>query len=191
MGKRISLVSCLGGHSLDSCWYYLLLLPPSTKPSVCITEITCSKSEDAGSSAEVPTQDTASLMPEASLAQTPIHFATIKSPPRAKRGKHLHISKADLRRSDRLHSLNKGFKSAICRDRDCLGCSSDPPSLPASVVRDLGATFCKQDKKDLTDKALNAKPTKKGVVGRPRKRRTMINLERGLPSRTTTNLLPL
>jgi hypothetical protein len=118
MGKRISLVFCLGGHSSDSCWYYLLLLPPSTKPLVYITKITYYESEDAGSSTKVPTQDIASLMPEASLAQTPIHSATIKTPPRAKCGKHLHISKADLHRSDRLHSLNKGFESAICRDRD-------------------------------------------------------------------------
>jgi hypothetical protein len=53
-----------------------------------------------------------------------------------------------------------------------LGCSSNSPLLSSSVVRDLGETFCKLDKASLSNEALNAKLSKKGVVGRPKNKKS-------------------
>ena len=58
----------------------------------------------------------------------------------------------------------KGFKNSPCKNHNSLGCSTDPPILSATVVRDLGASFCKMDLASLTDESLNAKPIKKGAV---------------------------
>ncbi|CAD6264340.1 unnamed protein product [Miscanthus lutarioriparius] len=103
----------------------------------------------------------------APILQTPSPpLTTTKPVPRAKRGKSLHLFEANLRRSDRLHDISRGFKSPICKDRNCLGCNSDPPLLSVSVVRDLGTSFCKLNPESLTDEKLGAKPNKKGAVGK-------------------------
>ena len=73
---------------------------------------------------------------------TPPPAAPSTSAPCGKHGKHLHISDANVRRSARVHSKTHGFKSPSCRDKSCLGCSTNPPSLSSSVVRELGSTFC-------------------------------------------------
>jgi len=88
-----------------------------------------------------------------------------------KRGKAIHISDLELRRSERVHNLHKGFRSPICKDQNCLGCSTHPPTLSTSVVHDLGATFCKLDASNLSDEALNAKAPKKGAVCRPKSKK--------------------
>lgn len=44
---------------------------------------------------------------------------------RAKCGKAPIISNAILR-SERVHNNTKGFKTSGCKQKDCLGCSSDP-----------------------------------------------------------------
>jgi hypothetical protein len=98
---------------------------------------------------------------------TPPPATPSTSAPRGKRGKHLHISDAYVRRSARVHSKNQGFKSPSCRDRNCLGCSTNPPSLSSSVVRELGSTFCQLDLAALTDDQLNPKDTKPRTVGLP------------------------
>lgn len=92
------------------------------------------------------------------------HSATA---PRAKRGKALIISEASLRRSTRIHNNTKGFESPGCKHKDCLGSSSNPPTISSTVVRDLGATFCKLDPSSLTEEKLNAKPLKKKHVSKP------------------------
>lgn len=88
--------------------------------------------------------------------------------PRAKRGKQPIISDATLRRSERLHNNTKGFKSPTCKNKNCLGCSSNPPTLSSSVVRDLGASFCNLDPASLTEENLNSKASKKKPVDKPK-----------------------
>jgi len=149
---------------------------PFNKPSVTISELSCSESEDAtepsghvGNSVATQSMEP---MPADSMVQTPSPSLVATQPkPRSKRGKLLHLSEATLHRSDRLHSISKGFKSTIYKEKECLGCGSHPPTLFASVVRDMGVTFCMLDKNLLSDEALHTKPTKKGVVGRPRSKK--------------------
>ena len=99
---------------------------------------------------------------------TPPPAAPSTSAPSGKRGKHLHISNANVRCGARVHSKTQGFKSPSCREKSCLGCSTNPPSLSSSVVRELGSTFCQLEPAALTDDQLNAKSVKPSTVGRPR-----------------------
>jgi hypothetical protein len=142
---------------------------PTSRPSICISEISYYDSDETGISADSSSVQVDDLIEatkapvfDSSLLQTLAPSVLVKTMPRAKRGKLLHISESELRRSQRLHGLNKGFKPSSCKNKSCLGCSSDPPSLSSSVVRELGSTFCNLDKDDLSDEALNSKPTKKG-----------------------------
>lgn len=82
------------------------------------------------------------------------------------------ISEEEVRRSTRLKKLNKGFKSTSCMDKNCLGCSSTPPTISSKVIRNLGATFCGINPADLTDQKLSAIPKKKVVVKKKVQKKT-------------------
>lgn len=73
------------------------------------------------------------------------------------------ISDDDVRRSERLKKVHKGFKAATCKDKNCLGCSSTRPSISPKIIRCLGATFCDLDPKDLTEEKLNVQPKRKSL----------------------------
>lgn len=79
---------------------------------------------------------------------------------RVAKPKGQQISEANMTRSERLKKLHKGFKSSTCKDKNCIGCSANPPTISQHVIRDLGKSFCNIDPKDLTDEKLNAKPSK-------------------------------
>ncbi|CAO2189273.1 unnamed protein product [Urochloa humidicola] len=67
------------------------------------------------------------------------------------------ISEEDLRRSKRKAIQRKGFRTSACKDADCIGCTIKPPTMPASVVKNLGTTFCKIDAERLMNEALTSK----------------------------------
>jgi hypothetical protein len=96
---------------------------------------------------------------------------------KAKEVKKAPICEANLRRSDRLHNQHKGFKSPVCKDKNCIGCTPNPPILSPSVVRDLGTTFCSIDPAKLTDANLNVK-SQKGVIDKPKSKK--LKLGKGL-----------
>ena len=168
---------------------------PKTRPSFSLTELTCDEHSEFTNNLELspPTLPdfTGQLEPTLDLAQatdphmcsgspdvdlesgnkTPPHPVSTSSsaPPQAKKGKHIHISDEGLRRSSRIHELNKGFKSPTRQSR-CFCCTSKPPTLTSSVVRELGVTFCNMKPDELSQDKLQAKPpSKKRSVGRPRK----------------------
>jgi len=101
--------------------------------------------------------------------------------------KKTYISEADLRRSDRIHNQSKGFKSSICKDRNCLGCSPNPPVLSPSVVRDLGTAFCDIEAAKLSNDLLSAKNSK-AAVQRPtsKKLRLAKEMDQGPSKKPTT-----
>lgn len=45
------------------------------------------------------------------------------------------LSKADVRRSNMLKLIHKGFKTSACKDRNCLGYSSTPPPSPPRSLK--------------------------------------------------------
>jgi len=91
------------------------------------------------------------------------------APTKAKCGKTTIVSDATVRQSVRVHNQNRGFKNALCKGRNCVGCSTDPPTLSVSVVCDLGSSFCKPNPASLTKEVLNDRPTKQAALSRLKK----------------------
>lgn len=159
---------------------------PLQKPDVAINDISCSSSlaltelvETTDQASDLPLQNlvTSAQSDSSTTQSTPPPAAKDgKALPKRKRGKKVPISKMDLRRSDRIHNQHKGFKPSVCKDRNCLGCSPNPPLLSSSVVRDLGKTFCSIDASQLSDDILNAK-AQKGAVGRSTSKKPKLSKE--------------
>lgn len=64
----------------------------------------------------------------------------------AKAGKlQLFDEDSRLRRSCRQKIQKKGFKNTTCSDKYCIACDSKPPTMSPSIIKNLGATFCKVD----------------------------------------------
>lgn len=63
----------------------------------------------------------------------------------------------EVRRSNSLKVRNKGFKTSSCAKVSCLGCSSKPPIIPNSVIRNLGLELCQIDPNHLSDELLSKK----------------------------------
>jgi hypothetical protein len=51
----------------------------------------------------------------------------------------------------------KGYKSSACASKNCLGCDVVPPTISPSIIKNLGASFCKVDADKLTVEALGKK----------------------------------
>jgi len=83
---------------------------------------------------------------------------------KAEQAKHAEVLEAPgKRRSKRVLSIKKGFKDPQCSSKNYLGCTVQPPNLSPSIIRDLGASFCKVDEKHLTVPALQKKKKKPPV----------------------------
>lgn len=63
----------------------------------------------------------------------------------------------DLKRSRRNLNHNQGFKATGCKDKNCIGCSVEPPLLSQAVIRSLGDAFCKVETSKLISATLNKK----------------------------------
>jgi hypothetical protein len=61
------------------------------------------------------------------------------------------------RRSARKKDQLKGYKSSACANKNCLGCDVVAPTISPSIIKNLGASFCKVDADKLTTKALGKK----------------------------------
>jgi hypothetical protein len=69
----------------------------------------------------------------------------------------VRLVETDVRRSSRLKVRNKGFKSTVCTKANCVACSSKPPTLSTSAVRNLGKELAQIDPDLLTDDSLMKK----------------------------------
>lgn len=79
------------------------------------------------------------------------------------------LVETEVRRSNRLKVRNKGFKTSSCGKVSCLGCSSKPPIIPNSVIRNLGSELCQIDPSQLSDELLSKKKDA-GTIG-PKKKK--------------------
>ena len=86
-----------------------------------------------------------------------------------RKGKKPILSEADVRRSLRIKKLHKGFKLQTYKDKNCLGCSSTPPEISPSLIRNLDASFCDINPEDLSDVNLHAKPSPSQPVNKKSK----------------------
>ncbi|CAO2169256.1 unnamed protein product [Urochloa humidicola] len=71
--------------------------------------------------------------------------------------KNQALVESEVRRSNRRKDQLGGFRRHTCMNKNCLGCSKEPPQLSPSVIKNLGYTFCKLDEAKLTKEALNKK----------------------------------
>ena len=169
----------IAGDSFNEGYYFSL---PTSKPTISFSNLVCSEyepSEDISNNSLTiltgPLEST--LLPNDNITDQNNHQSpsSIGAPPSAHtittKGKHLHISEEGLRRSNRIHNLNKGFKSSSQKEKKCcLGCESEPPTLSSAVVRNLGITFCNLKPDQMDQDLLMVKPSpNKRIVGRPKK----------------------
>jgi hypothetical protein len=71
---------------------------------------------------------------------------------------------SNLRRSLRIKAYNTWFKAVGCGKKNCLGCELDPPPLSSKVIKNLGASFCQMDPKDLSDTPLKTSHTARKTI---------------------------
>jgi hypothetical protein len=62
-----------------------------------------------------------------------------------------------VRRSTRVRANSNGFKVSICKTKNCLGCSSAPPTLSQNVIRKIGTSMCQLWDDQLEDHVLLGK----------------------------------
>jgi hypothetical protein len=58
-----------------------------------------------------------------------------------KRGKKTPLVCTEVRRSNRIKALNKGYKAKTCFDKKCLACAAVGPKIKKSVVTNLCSRF--------------------------------------------------
>jgi hypothetical protein len=71
----------------------------------------------------------------------------------------------EVRRSERIKENQKGFKDSQCKEKSCICCNTEPPTLSNKVMRCLGKELCKIPSKALTDEELRKKPHSKKPAG--------------------------
>ncbi|XBH56170.1 hypothetical protein VPH35_078074 [Triticum aestivum] len=79
---------------------------------------------------------------------------------RKRRSGKTPLVETPVRRSDRIKKDNDGFRRSSCTNSNCLPCTSVPPTIQKSVVKNLTASFCKVAEEELEDK-LAKKPRRK------------------------------
>jgi hypothetical protein len=67
-------------------------------------------------------------------------------------------------RSLRQRAFHKGYKNSPCFNKNCLGCSLDPPTLSPSVIKNLGVTFCNINPDKLAVEKLSKARNKKAAA---------------------------
>lgn len=71
-----------------------------------------------------------------------------------------------VRRSLRVKKTKRGFKTTTCPHKNCLACDNELPTISPSIIKNLGAAFCKIEESKLSLEALKKKKTKaKSVIG--------------------------
>lgn len=71
-----------------------------------------------------------------------------------KRKDKLPLVETEVSRSFRLQELNKGLKKSVCKDKNCLPCTSLPPPIPTRVVKNLNSSFCKVNMQDTAEEKI-------------------------------------
>jgi hypothetical protein len=127
---------------------------PSKEPIRCSTI-----SSDAAEFIESKNEDTPEK--QAVLAKT---LATSSTVLKRKLGKAPMIS-SEVRRSERIKTINQRFKPMSCLSKNCFCYSTEAPTLTAKVIRILGADFCKIPISKLSDDRLKKKNVPKRPTG--------------------------
>jgi hypothetical protein len=72
-----------------------------------------------------------------------------------KRRGNAPLVETGVRRSPRNLEFNEGFKNhSICKDKNCLSCTSAPLDLKSKIVKNLATSFCKVEEENLNSKLM-------------------------------------
>lgn len=149
--KAISNDQCVGFNIPEKC-------PTSaSRPSCTLTEL------DQELSALEQDQKLPTLVQEVTDID-PSEAPPVEKEPKKVRGKTI-IVESELRRSPRIQESKKGFHNPFCKAKQCLGCSSAPPTLSSKVIRNLCSSLCDVDASLLGDEALKKKRRTEAPIG--------------------------
>lgn len=81
---------------------------------------------------------------------------------KGKRKARTPVVESEVRRSERLQLLNKGYKKKPCQDGNCMACVAKPPICSIKIIKNLNSSYCKVDPKVCTKENLLEKKAKKG-----------------------------
>ena len=84
---------------------------------------------------------------------------------KGKRKDRVPVVESEVRRSERLRHLNKGYRKKTCHDSNCMAYSAKPPVCNSKVIKNLNSSYCKVDPKVCTKENLLQKKVKRG--GKP------------------------
>jgi hypothetical protein len=82
----------------------------------------------------------------------------------AQNGNSSVLKDAKTIRSLRQRALHKGYKNSPYFNKNCLGCSLDPPTLSPSIIKNLGVTFCNINPDKLAVEKLSKARNKKAAA---------------------------
>ena len=84
---------------------------------------------------------------------------------KGKRKDRVPVVESEVRRSERMHHLNKGYRKKTCHDSNCMACTAKPHVCNSEVIKKLNSSYCKVDSKVCTEENLLQKKVKRG--GKP------------------------
>ncbi|CAN6198647.1 unnamed protein product [Urochloa humidicola] len=159
-------VNALHHENEEMIHFSLLVKCPNTEPLPCLqelpTETNLEEEMEALAKGKSPLKETPS--PCTPLENRGVTISPSTGPwSQALLAQAVSVKKtqamveSEVRRSNRKKNQLKGFKGHTCMNKNCLGCSKEPPTLSPSVIKNLETTFCKMDEAKLTKEALGKK----------------------------------
>lgn len=130
-------------------WNYILqgsetkICKPFAIPECCTSTHTSSCLSQIQQMSYMEKADAATPTCTATSGTTLTSSSTSAMHMKRKRKDKVPLVETEVRRSCRLQALNKGFKKAVCSDRNCMACNAIPPPLPSKVIKNLSYSFCK------------------------------------------------
>ncbi|TVU49083.1 hypothetical protein EJB05_00374, partial [Eragrostis curvula] len=145
---------------------------PKEKKAVGAVDIDLQRNQSAQSQDITPNKGKAVITelpepvtPTDQLCKSRLPSSTIEIHLKRKRTRTTVLVTTDVRRSERIKAMSKGFKKGSCRDINCVACTCDAPVLTDSIIKDLGTTFCKIVPEKITTEALQKKKLVRKPIG--------------------------
>ncbi|TVU39446.1 hypothetical protein EJB05_12866, partial [Eragrostis curvula] len=111
-------------------------------------------------------EDEEPVTPPGSYTVTHSANTTSEAHVKKKRCRPAPLVITDVRRSPRIKDKLKGFKADHCTSNTCYACSSAPPTLSPSMIKNLGNSFCKVPLEELSVSKLTTKRRVQKAIGK-------------------------
>jgi hypothetical protein len=146
---------------------------PSSSPVKCVSN---RMNDCAGNSTSELIGSSSLSTLSAELNGNPIpsvnNLASFSTPKLKRKLSKAPISVTEVRRSERVKINQQGYKAKSCKEKACLCCDVEPPTLSSKVIKCLGKEYCKVPEKLMSEEKLRKKPCAKKAAG-PRVKQCM------------------